>query len=198
MSKDKKKVDKDDAELLKKFYEGDKDAFTAIIEKYHVRVYRLAYKFTRNQADAEDVTQDTFMRAYENLLKHPKDELALKAWLMTICVNLTRNLAKKKKNINFSNIGSEDDDREFVDSIEDVKIESPGKRVKRKETTAAVQEAIGKLPAKYQVVLQLRYVEDLSYQEIADTLDIPMNTVKIHLKRAKDHMKGYLNYKTLP
>lgn len=108
----------DDKKLVDTFLSGDKEAFNLIIEKYHVQVFRLAYKFTSNRKDAEDVAQDTFLRAYENLIKYPK-EVKLKPWLMTICVNLCRNLAKKKKNFNFSQLESEDEDRSFVDSIRD-------------------------------------------------------------------------------
>lgn len=182
-----------DEQILEKFNKGDRGAFDLIIERYHKQVYRLAYKFTRNQKDAEDVSQDTFMRAYENMIKHPKEELKIKAWLMTICVNLCRNLAKKKKSFSFSDFETEDDDRLFVDSVEDKKAIGPVEKAKKKEKTKLVQTAIAQLKPKYQVVLQLRYVEDLSYSEIAETLDIPINTVKIHLKRAKEQLTFYLD-----
>jgi RNA polymerase sigma-70 factor (ECF subfamily) len=182
-----------DEQILENFNKGDRGAFDLIIERYHKQVYRLAYKFTRNQKDAEDVTQDTFMRAYENMIKHPKEELNMKAWLMTICVNLCRNLAKKKKSFNFADFETEDDDRLFVDSVQDEKALGPAEKAKKKEQSKLVQEAIAQLKPKYQVVLQLRYTEDLSYNEIAETLDIPINTVKIHLKRAKEQLIFYLD-----
>jgi RNA polymerase sigma-70 factor (ECF subfamily) len=184
--------DPSDQQLVNAFTAGDKEAFNAIIERYHVRVYRLAYKFTRTKDDAEDIAQDSFLRAYEYLRKHPNKEINLKPWLMTICVNLCRNLAKKKKSFNFSALEREDDDRSFQDSIQDRALTPKEKSIKR-ETALQVQAAVDNLPEKYQIVIQLRYVDDLSYQEIADTLSIPLNTVKIHLNRAKKHLKTYLD-----
>ena len=181
----------DDKKVLDSFLGGDREAFGMIVEKYNVQVYRLAYKFTQNRKDAEDVAQDTFLRAYENLVKHPKEELNLKPWLMTICVNLCRNLAKKKKNFNFSAFDNEDDDRQFVDSVKE---KGPGvmEKLKKKEEKEVVQLAVGRLPDKYQVVIHMRYKEDLNYTEIADVLGLPMNTVKVHLNRAKKQLKKYL------
>lgn len=184
-------IDHDDSKLLEAFFQGEKSAFGSIIEKYHVQVYRLAYKFTRDKKDAEDVAQDTFLRAYENLMKHPKEDLNLKPWLMTICVNLCRNLAKKKKSFAFSELEFEDDDRTFEEGIKD-KEPTPRKRALENEKVKAVESAVGRLDDKYQVVIRLRYIEDLAYNEIAEVLNIPINTVKIHLNRAKKQLKTYL------
>ena len=179
-----------DNELLKQFIEGESEAFDAIVHRHHTAVYRLAYKFTRNRSDAEDVAQDTFLRAYEFLKRNPKS-LKLKPWLMTICVNLCRNLAKKKKSFNFSDLKRTDEDTDFLDRVEDKKA-GPDKQAKVKQTQARVQRAMELLPPKYQIVLQLRFNEDMSYQEIADTLRIPMNTVKVHINRAKSKLKTEL------
>ncbi|MBU0981130.1 RNA polymerase sigma factor [Patescibacteria group bacterium] len=184
-------TEQSDNALLDAFQAGDNEAFNAIIERYSSPVFRLAYKFTRNPKDAEDVSQDTFLKAYENLIKHPKSELNLKPWLMTICVNLCRNLAKKKKSFNFSDMTTDEDEREFESMIED---SGPGthERIQSKEEAGIVREAIEKLPEKYQIILQMRYTEDLSYQEISDILQLPMSTVKVHLNRAKSKLKVIL------
>ncbi len=185
-------VNRDDKKIVKVFLDGDKETFNQIIEKYHTQVYRLAYKFTHNRKDAEDVTQDTFLRAYENLVKYPK-EVKLKPWLMTICVNLCRNLAKKKKSFNFSDMGREDDDRQFVDTVK-CKEMGPRKKVLKKEMAAWVKKGVKKLKPKYQIVIHLRFIEDLSYNEIAETLGLPINTVKVHLNRAKKQLKTHLEH----
>lgn len=172
----------------------DKKSFEKIIEDYHVNVYRLAYKFTYNKDDAEDITQNTFMRAYEFLLKNKNDnEINFKPWLMTICVNLCRNLAKKKKSFNFSDLETEDDP-DIVERVRD-KEKNPAEVVLEVEQKKHVNEAIELLPKKYQVVIQMRYKDELDYKEIADTLDLPLNTIKAHISRAKkmleNHLKGY-------
>lgn len=181
-----------DQKLVELFLEGSQPAFNEIIQRYHKNVYRLAYKFTSGSTDAQDVAQDTFLRAYENLLKYPK-EVNLKPWLLTICTNLCRNRAKKKKSYTFSQLENTDDDRTFQERIEG-KSKDPHQIARRDETVLTVQEAIERLPDKYQVVIQLRYVEDLSYNEIAETLNLPINTVKVHLNRAKKYLEQSLSY----
>lgn len=181
-----------DVILLQEFLlSGDSAAFASIVEKYHAAVYRLAYKFTHNSDDAQDVAQDTFVRAYEWLLKNTDREILLKPWLMTICVNLCRNLAKKKKSFNFSDLESEEEDDSFVERVESRGL-SPSEEAAQKETGMMVQNAVERLPKKYQVVVHLRYTQDLSYEEIAAILKIPLNTVKVHLNRAKKVLKSYL------
>lgn len=176
--------------LVKEFFAGDANAFDAIVEKYHGNVYRLAYKFTKRSEDAEDIAQDTFIRAYQALLKQP-EKMNLKPWLMTICVNLCRNLAKKKKSFNFTDLESEEEEDNLVERLQD-KSPSPKEMALQKEQSAWVQTAIQKLPLKYQTVIELRYVEDLSYEEIADVLQIPLNTVKVQLNRAKKSLESLL------
>lgn len=176
--------------LVKEFLAGDAIAFDAIVEKYHGNVYRLAYKFTKRSEDAQDITQDTFLRAYQALLKRP-EKMNLKPWLMTICVNLCRNLAKKKKNYNFSDLESEEEGDNLVERLQDKGLD-PKEMAVKKELCARVQMAVQKLPIKYQTVIELRYVEDLSYEEIAEVLQIPLNTVKVHLNRAKKSLESFL------
>ena len=179
--------------LIDEFLSGDVSCFEAIVEKYHAPVYRLAYKFAHNADDAEDVAQETFIRAYESLMKKNSSEgMLLKPWLMTICVNLCRNLAKKKKNFNFSDLEREEEDDSLVERLQG-REPSPRDQVLQQEVVGAVQEAVKHLPAKYQLVIDLRYIQDLSYEEIAEVLQVPLNTVKVHLNRAKKALKFYLS-----
>jgi len=181
-----------DNQLVESFLDGDQLAYDEIIIRYHKLVYRVAYKYTSNPTDAEDVAQDTFLRAYENLIKYPK-EVNLKPWLLTICTNLCRNKAKKKSSFNFSKLETEDDDRSFQDQIVS-KTDDPHVEARRKESALTVQDAIEQLPEKYQLVIQLRYIEDLSYNEISEALSLPLNTVKVHLNRAKKYLEQSLSY----
>ncbi len=184
-------TDRSDKMLLADFFAGDQEAFDHIVKKYSANVYRLAWKFTRDQETAEDVAQDTFLRCYEYFLRNPK-EVTLKPWLMTICVNLCRNLHKKKKSFNFSSLKREDDEQDWGERIPD-KEKSPSEELKQKNEAERVNVAIEQLPDKYQIVIQMRYTEDLSYKEIAEVLDLPINTVKVHLSRAKEKLKIYLD-----
>lgn len=180
-----------DTLLVQEFLAGDATAFDAIVEKYHGNVYRLAYKFTKRSEDAQDIAQDTFLRAYQALLKRP-EKMNLKPWLMTICVNLCRNLAKRKKSYRFSDLESEEEGDNLVERLQDKGL-NPKDLAIKKELSAWVQDAVQKLPPKYQMVIELRYVEDLSYEEIADVLKLPLNTVKVHLNRAKKSLEFFLS-----
>lgn len=181
-----------DKQLLQDFLKGDLNAFEPIVKEYSTSVYRLAWKFTRDRANAEDITQETFIKTYESLRKNPK-MISLKAWLMTVCVNQCRNLAKKKRTFSFSSlkkVEGEDWETWIPDSEK-----NPKERLETKTEVERVQIAIDQLPEKYQIVLQLRYTEDLSYKEIAAILSLPINTVKVHLKRAKEKLKILLDEK---
>ncbi|MBT4385068.1 RNA polymerase sigma factor [Candidatus Peregrinibacteria bacterium] len=168
--------------------------FDSAVNKYSGNLYRLAYKFTRNQKDAEDIVQETYLKAYENLLKYPKDEIKWKPWLMRICINLIRNRAKKKSSLSFSSLKKEDDDTDFSERIKDEKMSALDK-LKVKEKQKRVNEAMQKIPEKYQLILELRYMQELSYNEISDALDLPVGTVKVHINRAKSKLKFYLHTK---
>jgi RNA polymerase sigma-70 factor, ECF subfamily len=181
-----------DNQLVESFIDGDKASYDEIIQRYHKNVYRLAYKYTSNRSDAEDIAQNTFLRAYENLLKYPK-EVNLKPWLLTICTNLCRNKAKKKKSFNFSALESTEDDRRYEERLVG-KTKDPAEIARQDESVNSVQDAIDQLPEKYQLVIQLRFLEDLSYKEIAEALSLPLNTVKVHINRAKKHLEQYLAY----
>ncbi len=184
--------ERSDSALLQAFLAGDLEAYDDIVDRFSASVYRLALKFTRSQADAEDIAQETFLSAYENLLKAPKD-LPLKPWLMTICVNLCRNLARKKKSFNFSDLEKSDEEGEsdIAGKIRDEDL-NPLEKAKQNENVGHVQSALQKIPEKYRIILELRYMEDLSYQEIAEILNLPLNTVKVQLNRAKTHIQTEL------
>lgn len=182
--------DRSDKQLVRDFLAGDKEAFDEIVKRYSKSVYRLSYKYTHNSKDAEDIAQDTFLRAYENLRKYPK-EIELKPWLLKISTNLCRNLAKKKKSFSFSDLEDKEEGRMEERLKNDG--DGPKEKLKEKDEKKIVGWAVRQLPDKYQLVIQLRYHEDLTYQEISEVLNLPLNTVKIHLNRAKAKVKIYLN-----
>lgn len=141
-----------------------------------------------NKHDAEDAAQDTFLKAYQNL-KDFKPEASLYTWLYRIAVNTC--LDYKKKPFFESLFKKSDEGEEFV--IEPTSDEpSPEKNYESKQIQNALQEALRKLSPKLRAVIVLKEVEGLSYEEIADTLDISTGTVKSRISRARDELKNLM------
>lgn len=167
-----------------------KERFASIVDRHHSSVYRLAYRFTGRQKDAEDLTQETFLKAYEHLLNHEEKakDMKWKAWLLTICTNLVRKQAKRRWDLPFSELEKTD---EMQIEVEDEQLR-PDELAELEDEQSRVRVAIEALPQKYKVVLQLRYMEGLKYKEIAETLGIKINNVKVQITRAKAQLKSLL------
>lgn len=167
--------------------------FDSIVEQYAGPIIGYARRLTQSQADAEDIAQETFVRLHENFDKLSQEE-SLKPWLFKVCTNLCRNHAKKKSSLSFSQLESDDEDSSFVESIaseEQTTAEKMDIEVSQKEVRAALEL----LPPQYQAVISLYYFEHLSYEEIASTLSVPVNTVRTHLSRAKSKLATSLREK---
>jgi RNA polymerase sigma-70 factor, ECF subfamily len=172
-----------DEELVQRHVTGDKRAFAGLVERYAGSVFNLAYQLTHDEAEAEDITQDTFLRVYRAL---PRSDWQrpFKPWLFTIATNLCRDWARRRA-VSFSALTEE------TDELSD---EEPSliEHLEEKELHKALQHAVDSLPPAYRVVIVLRYTEGLSYEQISEALDLPLNTVRTHLSRAKQRLRAAL------
>ncbi|MDF2158995.1 sigma-70 family RNA polymerase sigma factor [Algoriphagus sp. CAU 1675] len=166
--------------------EKDQQAYATLMKRYKKAVYFMILKMIRDADDAEDLTMEAFAKAFKNLHRFKKD-YTFSTWLFRIATNNTIDFIRKKKlktmslnntlsddSGNSVNIDVEDDD----DNPQDVFIKS-----QRKEM---VRVFVDKLPAKYRKLVQLRYFDELSYEEIAQELDKPLGTVKAQLHRSRE------------
>ncbi len=182
-----------DKEIIEKYLSGDVESFELLIRKYEEGIYRYCFRFTGNYEDAQDMAQQTFIKVFENIEKVDLEN-SLKSWIYTIATNLCRTLYRKKKEVNFSELeGSETEDEGssenyFKDESIDVQ-----KEVEQKELKENLKNILDKMPEKYRAVLNLYYIEEFSYEEIAEMIEIPINTVRTHLKRAKDKLATELS-----
>jgi RNA polymerase sigma-70 factor (ECF subfamily) len=166
-------------DILERASEGDMGAFEEVYKAASGFIYNVAFRITRNNADAEEVTQDVFMKIYHNL-KGFQFRSAFKTWAYRITVNTAIN--RYRKSIR------EENGRVDYDSI----IESlPGgystvEGVIQSDNEARLNALLGMLSPEYKSCLILREIEGLSYQEIAVALKIPVNTVRSRLKRARE------------
>jgi RNA polymerase sigma-70 factor (ECF subfamily) len=169
-----------DLHTIEQVLAGNQDAFRALVETYHNTVYRIAYGMCGNAQEAQDAVQEVFYRAYKNLRGY-QPQWAFTTWLRRITVNYMLD-QKKKRRVQTSSMTMEDT---TVLEVSDDNHPSPQQHIFQGEQQNLVLQAINELPPKYREVLVLRHIEQLSYEEISDTLELPLGTVMTHIHRAR-------------
>jgi len=166
---------------------GDEKAFERIVEHYQRPVFALAYRMTYDAGHAEDLAQEVFLRLWRKLdtfrLSQP-----LRPWLMRLATNVCINALKKRRLPTVSmHADEESPPREPA-------AEGPeaGEIVAHRELAERLERAIAQLPDDYRLVVTLRHVDELSYEEIAKTLGRPLGTVKVQLFRARERLRRLL------
>jgi len=172
--------------LLKRIAGGEKEFFGELVLKHQDFIFNVVKGFVRFEEEARDITQEVFLKAYENIDKFRGDS-KFSSWLYRIAYNHSMNWSERKA-------GRE---TQLDDSLAETIPEEPGtadELFDRELVLSRIKEIIEELPVKYKIVLKLYYFEEKSYQEIADTLGIPINTVKIQLLRAKEQVRKKLDF----
>ena len=170
-----------DAELVAKSKAGDTRAFGELVTRYQKPVFRIILRMVKSQDDADDLTQDTFVRAHRGL-KTFKEEYDFHPWLYRIAVNQAKNHINKKKRQAAVDL---DDVPETDLETPGPEAESPVEAASRKELMRQLDQALETLPEEQRTVFLLRVQEGLSYEEIADVMDTPKGTVMSRLARAR-------------
>ena len=195
------KVEERDADvaLLAKCRSGDSSAFEALVLRYKDRVYNVAYRFLGNHEDAQDVAQEVFCRAYRGI-EGFKGDSKVYTWLYSIAGNLARNKLRdsKRKGRNMG-ISLEELERRAPGTAQALATarETPEEAARRRETEAALQACIEELPEHYRIVFVLRTFEQLSYEEIADSVGCPKGTVKSRLNHARKFLHEKLKARSI-
>jgi RNA polymerase sigma-70 factor (ECF subfamily) len=151
--------------------DGNADAFRDIVERYHAPIHRYLYRLTGDYELAEDLAQDTFIQAYENM-KKTNSEISFKPWLYTIAENNARKYYRRKKLISFIHFSSAD-----ADDI------PSGNRIEETTRSIAINEAMLKVPYKNRICMVLHFIEGFKYREIAETLGISREAVRKRVAR---------------
>ena len=165
--------------------DGTDRVFERLVREHQDRIYALGLALTGNRHDAEDVAQDTFIRAYRALATYSPDrirDLKQKAWLHRIAVNqcITRQRRAKVRNEAALDDEAEKDASSFATPLEI----SPARVVEGRERSDAVRRAVNSLPVELRQVVVMKEFEELTLREIADALDLPLSTVKSRLYTA--------------
>jgi len=149
------------------------DAFGELVSRYQTSVFNVCYRLLHESGEAEDLAQETFMRAYDRL--HTFDlEREFGPWIRRIAANLCLNYLEARKAT-----APLDEERDADESSR------PEKQIEVKERSAQIRAALLSLPPQYRVVVELRHYQELSYDEIAQELNLPLSDVKSHLFRAR-------------
>jgi RNA polymerase sigma-70 factor (ECF subfamily) len=181
-----------DRDLVARAQRGDKRAFGLLVEKYQRRLARLLSRLVRDPAEVEDVAQEAFIKAYRALPAFRGDS-AFYTWLYRIGVNTAKNylVAKGRRVPTVSDIEPDSEDAfERDEQLRD--IQTPESELLSKEIAATVNRAMSELPDELRTAIQLREVDGLSYEEIAQIMDCPIGTVRSRIFRARESISEKL------
>ena len=177
----------DDLDLVKKAQAGDRRAFDLLVVKYYSRVNRLLFRFVHRAEEAEDLAQDTFIKAYR-ALPNFRSESSFYTWLYRIAINTAKNYfsSQKRQAPLLSDLTGDDsvEPAEMVSMLRD--IGTPEHLLMTKEIVQTVSDAIEALPEELKMAISLRELEGLSYEEIAEAMSCPVGTVRSRIFRARE------------
>lgn len=179
--------------IIKQLKNGDFSNYDKIVDSYKNRVFGMAYKFTNDYDEAQDLAQEVFLKIYRQI-KNFREESKLSTWIYRISVNTCLDWKKKKerlKSINFSNMVNEENKDQNID----IKDESmlPDEIILNDENQKQVHNFIYELSDKYKSVLIMYHFNEMSYKDISNVLNIPERTVETRLYRARRMLKDKIN-----
>lgn len=170
---------------------GNREEFSKLIDKYKNMVYNLTYRMCNNLDDAEDLSQEAFLRAFQSLSRF-NPAYKFSTWLYQITLNIVRDRFKKKNlNCLSLDVPIETNDSEIYRQHSD-HTNNPEEIFSRKEKSKSIERAILSLPLTYREVIVLRHLQNLSYSEISSILKMPTGVIKVRLYRARQALKKIL------
>ncbi len=183
------------SQVVRSCMDGDSAAWAELVRTHHRRVYALCYRFTGNAADAEDLTQDVFLKIYSNLASFDTARGSLQVWITTMTRNLLVDNFRRTRNQRAT--GSLDDGWDESDELRPVDRlmaggPSPHDSAAQKEIAHMVQGALARVSAELREAVILRDLQDMDYKEIAQVLGIPEGTVKSRISRGRAELARLL------
>jgi RNA polymerase sigma-70 factor, ECF subfamily len=171
--------------LILRAQKGNQDAFAALVDEHQGYVYNLALRVLKDENEALDLTQETFVRA-RTALPNFRGQSQFRTWLYRIATNLCYNRLPGLRR-SLSDFGDD-----MMEEIPEMNLDNPVQEIESGETRAHLYRAIDALDANYKLLITLRYQNELSYEDIASTLNLPLGTVKNGIFRAKEQLRRSL------
>jgi len=188
-------VEPDWSEVVRRCLSGDSPAWTELVRAHHRRVYALCYRFTGSGTDAEDLTQDVFLKIYSNLTSFDTARGSLQVWITTLTRNLLVDHFRRTRNLRVT--GSLDEGWDETGELRPIdRLESTGPsqhdQATRRELEKMVQQALAQVSPELREAVILRDLQDMDYKEIAVVLGIPEGTVKSRISRGRAELARLL------
>ncbi len=190
-------TDRTDQELVRLCLKGQERAAHELVSRYQRPVFSFICRMVRDRELAEDLAQDTFIRAFDNLAKYDPD-YKFSSWLFKVGHNLTVDHIRRRELDTVSIHGAPDavtsDQQEATSVTLESEFEQPDELLEARELGASIEEAIERLRPEYRTAILLRHVEGYSYDEIAEVMEIPLGTVKTYIHRARAELQDMLGH----
>ena len=184
---------KNEAEIVARVLNGDRQSYALLIEEYKTPIYNLAYRMTRNSQDAEDLAQETFLRSFDQLFRYDAKR-SFYTWLYTISLNIIRNHIKKNSSRRLDNFrqvekisGTDDfDDKRFASQESQVRDELS------KEREEELERCLQKLSPELRELLILRFYQGLSFEVISEITGLSLSAIKMRVYRGLEKLRKYI------
>ena len=176
-------MDRTDEDLVAAYISGEEGAFSKLVERHLKTVYSFVIRFVGDPQEAEDIAQETFLKAWKSLKQYKVESSKFKTWILRIARNTAIDYLRKRKHIPFSEFETEDGQNILAETVPDT-AELPDSLFAKLEDTATLNDAVAKLSPEAREVLLLHYTNGLTFLEIGEILGQPQNTVKSRHHRA--------------
>ncbi len=174
-----------DQELVARVQKGDKRSYDLLVIKYQYKVLSIVGRFVKDQAEAQDVAQEAFIKAYR-AINNFRGDSAFYTWLYRIAVNTAKNylMARKRRPSSDFDIDDDESSSDGIEALQD--IETPEASYARDQLKEVVESALGSLSEELKMAITLREYDGFSYEDIAEILDCPVGTVRSRIFRARE------------
>ncbi|MHA6481036.1 RNA polymerase sigma factor SigW [Paenibacillus sp. strain BS8-2] len=181
-------------QLARLALKGDQQAFEELVDLYQDKLFHMAYRMLSNRQEAEDVVQETFLRVYKNLDRFD-ESLKFSTWIYRIATNLCIDRLRKRKPT--YSLDAESSEYEGLDGYSMIPGDNrtPESELILSDTQRIIHQAMETLPPKYKSVMMLRYIQDLSLQEVGDILGMPVTTIKTRVHRGREFLRKKLEHR---
>lgn len=170
-----------DRELIDQTLAGDGHAFATLVERFQRKIFRVARAIVRDDAEADSVTQDTFVQAYTHLARF-EGRAELETWLTRIAINRSRDTLRRRRFVSLITLGGDDESEPILEPVDERP--DPERQLLATQLRAAILKAERQLSAQQKTIFRLRHYENLSLEDIAEHLGLRSGTVRAHLFRA--------------